>query len=310
MGKYVIKRLLQLIPVVLGITFLSFAMMRLAGGDAVTYMYENAGTAVSQEVINEARAEYGLDQPFLVQYGKWLKGMLTGNLGESYVSHQDVAASFAAKLPATLLLADEPTSALDVTLQKQVVEKLLELRKEEGTAMAVVTHNIGVVRAMADQVLVLKEGCMVEYGRLEEVLEHPKEAYTRQLLSSALTLRRAKRGRRGALMEKILKAEGLTRAFENKGERFLAVRDVSFSLYRGEAIGIVGESGSGKSTLVRMLTGLLAPTKGKIEFLSRDLTHAGSKEWRKCYREMQLVFQLPKESFDSGKTLGSGIGRA
>lgn len=192
MGKYVIKRLLQLIPVVLGITFLSFAMMRLAGGDAVTYMYENAGTVVSQEVINEARAEYGLDQPFLVQYGKWLKGMLTGNLGESYVSHQDVAASFAAKLPATLLLADEPTSALDVTLQKQVVEKLLELRKEEGTAMAVVTHNIGVVRAMADQVLVLKEGCMVEYGRLEEVLEHPKEAYTRQLLSSALTLRRAK----------------------------------------------------------------------------------------------------------------------
>ena len=192
MGKYVIKRLLQLIPVVLGITFLSFAMMRLAGGDAVTYMYENAGTAVSQEVINEARAEYGLDQPFLVQYGKWLKGMLTGNLGESYVSHQDVAASFAAKLPATLLLADEPTSALDVTLQKQVVEKLLELRKEEGTAMAVVTHNIGVVRAMADQVLVLKEGCMVEYGRLEEVLEHPKESYTRQLLSSALTLRRAK----------------------------------------------------------------------------------------------------------------------
>ena len=192
MGKYVIKRLLQLIPVALGITFLSFAMMRLAGGDAVTYMYENAGTAVSQEIINEARAEYGLDQPFLVQYGQWLKGMLTGNLGESYVSHQDVAASFAAKLPATLLLADEPTSALDVTLQKQVVEKLLELRKEEGTAMAVVTHNIGVVRAMADQVLVLKEGCMVEYGRLEEVLEHPKEAYTRQLLSSALTLRRAK----------------------------------------------------------------------------------------------------------------------
>ena len=73
MGKYVIKRLLQLIPVALGITFLSFAMMRLAGGDAVTYMYENAGTAVSQEIINEARAEYGLDQPFLVQYGKWLK---------------------------------------------------------------------------------------------------------------------------------------------------------------------------------------------------------------------------------------------
>ena len=105
---------------------------------------------------------------------------------------QRVGICMAMLLSPALLLADEPTSALDVTLQKQVVEKLLELRKEEGTAMAVVTHNIGVVRAMADQVLVLKEGCMVEYGRLEEVLEHPKEAYTRQLLSSALTLRRAK----------------------------------------------------------------------------------------------------------------------
>ena len=105
---------------------------------------------------------------------------------------QRVGLCMAMLLSPALLLADEPTSALDVTVQKQVVEKLLELRKEEGTSMAVVTHNIGVVRAMADQVLVLKEGCMVEYGRLEEVLEHPKEAYTRQLLSSALTLRRAK----------------------------------------------------------------------------------------------------------------------
>ena len=104
---------------------------------------------------------------------------------------QRVGICMAMLLSPALLLADEPTSALDVTVQKQVVEKLLELRKEEGTAMAVVTHNIGVVRAMADQVLVLKEGCMVEYGRLEEVLEHPKEAYTRQLLSSALTLQRA-----------------------------------------------------------------------------------------------------------------------
>ena len=110
---------------------------------------------------------------------------------------QRVGICMAMLLSPALLLADEPTSALDVTVQKQVVEKLLELRKEEGTAMAVVTHNIGVVRAMADQVLVLKEGCMVEYGRLEEVLEHPKEAYTRQLLSSALTLRRAREAGEG-----------------------------------------------------------------------------------------------------------------
>ena len=104
MGKYIIKRLLQLIPVLIGITFLSFAMMRLAGGDAVTYMYENAGSAVSQEVIDKAKAEYGLDKPFLVQYAAWFAGMATGDMGESYVSHRDVYETFISKLPATMML--------------------------------------------------------------------------------------------------------------------------------------------------------------------------------------------------------------
>lgn len=104
MVKYIFKRLLQLIPILIGITFLSFAMMRLAGGDAVTYMYENAGAAVSQEIIDAAKAEYGLDKPFLVQYVNWLGGMLRGDMGESYVSHKDVFETFVSKLPATLLL--------------------------------------------------------------------------------------------------------------------------------------------------------------------------------------------------------------
>lgn len=104
MIRYIFKRLFQLIPILIGITFLSFAMMRLAGGDAVTYMYENAGAAVSQEVLDQTRAEYGLDQPFLVQYGKWFAGMVTGDMGISYVSKRDVYDTFVEKLPATLLL--------------------------------------------------------------------------------------------------------------------------------------------------------------------------------------------------------------
>ena len=104
MIKYIFKRLLLLIPVLIGITFLSFAMMRLAGGDAVTYMYENAGAAVSEEVIDAARQEYGLDQPFLVQYGKWFAGMVTGDMGVSYVSKKNVYDTFVEKLPATILL--------------------------------------------------------------------------------------------------------------------------------------------------------------------------------------------------------------
>ena len=103
MKKYIGKRLLQLIPVLLGITFLSFAMMRLAGSDTVTEMYGDKG-AVSQQIIDAKRAELGLDQPFLVQYGSWLKGLLTGNMGVSYVSGKNVFQTFVSKLPATLLL--------------------------------------------------------------------------------------------------------------------------------------------------------------------------------------------------------------
>ena len=101
--KYIGKRLLQLIPVLLGNTFLSFAMMRAAGSDAVTELYGDKG-AVSQEIIAAKQAELGLDQPFLTQYGSWLKGLLTGDMGVSYVSGKNVFDTFVSKLPATLLL--------------------------------------------------------------------------------------------------------------------------------------------------------------------------------------------------------------
>ena len=104
MKKYVLKRLIQLIPILLGITFLSFAMMRVAGSDAVTELYTNRGTEVSQEILDARRAELGLDKPFLVQYFSWLGGMLTGDMGQSYVSGSDVFTTFLSKLPATLLL--------------------------------------------------------------------------------------------------------------------------------------------------------------------------------------------------------------
>ena len=103
MKKYISKRFLQLIPVLLGITFLSFAMMRAAGSDAVIELYGDKG-AVAQEIIDAKRAELGLDQPFLVQYGSWLKGLLTGDMGISYVSGKNVFDTFVSKLPATLLL--------------------------------------------------------------------------------------------------------------------------------------------------------------------------------------------------------------
>ena len=103
MGRYTLRRLLQLIPILIGITFLSFAMMRLAGSDAITEMYGDKG-AVSQEIIDAKRAELGLDKPFITQYLVWLGGMLRGDMGVSYVSGRDVFQTFVSKLPATLLL--------------------------------------------------------------------------------------------------------------------------------------------------------------------------------------------------------------
>lgn len=104
MKGYIARRILQLIPIVLGITLLSFAMMHVAGGDAVTAMLENQGLAATQEAIDAQRHELGLDRPFLEQYASWLFGMLSGDMGRSYVSGNDVFATFASKLPATILL--------------------------------------------------------------------------------------------------------------------------------------------------------------------------------------------------------------
>ena len=104
MKGYIAKRFLQLIPILIGITFLSFSLMYLAGGDAVTATLENQGVAVSQEIINAKKHELGLDKPFIEQYGTWLVGLMTGDMGVSYVSDKEVFATFTSKLPATIVL--------------------------------------------------------------------------------------------------------------------------------------------------------------------------------------------------------------
>lgn len=145
MAKYITRRLLMLVPVLLGITFLSFALMRLAGGDAVTYMYDNAGTAVSQEIIDEAKAQYGLDKPFWVQYLNWLKGMAVGDMGISYVSQRDVWETLMSKLPATLLLmassvlvtllVSVPLGTLAAVRQNQWVDHVIRVLSFMGNSM-------------------------------------------------------------------------------------------------------------------------------------------------------------------------------
>lgn len=145
MKKYIVKRILQLLPILLGITFLSFAMMSLAGSDAVTEMYSNTGSAVSEEVLDAAREELGLNRPFLVQYFSWLGEMLRGNMGVSYISGRDVFATFVSKLPATLLLTvlsvlltiviSVPLGILAAVKQGRLADQVLRFLSFIGNAM-------------------------------------------------------------------------------------------------------------------------------------------------------------------------------
>ena len=145
MHRYVIRRLLQLVPILLGITLLSFGMMHLAGGDAVTALLENQGVAVTQDVIDAKRHELGLDQPFLVQYLGWLKGLVTGNMGTSYVSGKDVFQTFVSKLPATILLTFSsvlvtvivavPLGIVAATKQNRFVDYLIRVLSFVGNSL-------------------------------------------------------------------------------------------------------------------------------------------------------------------------------
>lgn len=145
MGKYIIRRLLQLIPILLLITFLSFGMMRLAGSDAVLQKSENTGVAVSQEMIDSARAELGLDKPFLTQYFVWLSRLIHGEMGTSYISGRDVFSTFISKLPATLLLTlvtilltvviSVPLGVLAAVCQNKFIDRVIRAASFFGNSM-------------------------------------------------------------------------------------------------------------------------------------------------------------------------------
>ena len=145
MAAYIAKRLIHLVPILLGITLLSFAMMYLAGGDAVTATLENQGVAVTQELVDAKRHELGLDQPFVVQYLHWLGGLLTGNMGTSFVSGKDVFATFSSKLPATLLLTvtsvvvtmlvSVPLGILAAVRQNRITDYVIRVLSFVGNAL-------------------------------------------------------------------------------------------------------------------------------------------------------------------------------
>ncbi|KOG20616.1 MULTISPECIES: dipeptide ABC transporter ATP-binding protein [Streptomyces] len=229
-----------------------------------------------------------------------------------------------------LLVADEPTTALDVTVQAQILDLLHELRRETGTALLLVTHDVGVAAESVDDVLVMRGGREVERGPVTAVLGAPAESYTRALLAAvprldgpARTARAHGLGTvdaadadfahdRGGLLagvadEPLLEAVELRREFGRGKAAVTAVDGVSLTVRAGETLGVVGESGSGKTTLGRMLVRLLDPTGGRLRYRGAEIGALSERELRSCRRELQMVFQDPVASLNPRRSVGESI---
>lgn len=220
---------------------------------------------------------------------------------------QRVVIAMALAFDPALLIADEPTSALDVTTQAQILDLLRKIQQDKGMALLFITHDFAVVEAIADRVLVLQKGHVVEQGTAREVLRAPRELYTRQLLAAVSAQPLAPRGAiHGAV---VLKAEQLGKVFSSRngwwGRRITQALDaVELQLREGETLGIVGESGSGKSTLGRCLVRLLSADSGRIEWLGREVAALSERRLRPLRSDVQMIFQDPFASLNPRQTVG------
>ncbi|WP_253855926.1 ABC transporter ATP-binding protein [Prauserella alba] len=255
---------------------------------------------------------------------------------------QRVVIAMAISCDPKIIIADEPTTALDVTVQAEILGLLRQLRDELNTAIVLITHDMGVVADLADRVLVMYNGEIVEQAPVADLFAEPQEEYTKRLLSAVPVLGSRPAGRRllesesatpsepeisdsevaerlKAVEEELagdvkdeapaLELSNLVLEFPGRGRKnkVRAVDDVSLSIQRGEILGLVGESGSGKSTVGRCATRLLDPTSGTVSVGGRDITKLSTKQLRPMRRYFSIVFQDPASTLDPKMTIGESI---
>ncbi len=209
-----------------------------------------------------------------------------------------------------VLIADEPTTALDVTVQAEILDLLRGIRDEFGTAILLITHNMGVVADLADRVTVMYQGDIVETAPVDELFAAPKAEYTRDLLAAVPRLDIADRTWAGdAEAAPVVRADDLEIRYPGRFGRkgFLAVSGVSFDIRPGEVLGLVGESGSGKSTIARAIAGLTEVTGGSLEVLGVEMRGVTERQLRPHRRDLGFVFQDPASSFNPLLTIGAAI---
>ena len=202
-----------------------------------------------------------------------------------------------------LVVFDEPTTALDVTTQIDVLAAIKDAIRDTGVAALYITHDLAVVAQVSDEIMVLRMGNMVEYGTVDQIINHPQEEYTQALVS----VRSIDHPEKKPAGEPVLKCENITARYRGTG--FDVLHDVNVELYPGQTLAVVGESGSGKSTLARVITGLLPPRDGKITFDGRELTPDLASRPREDLRELQMIYQMADTAMNPRQTVGTIIGR-
>jgi peptide/nickel transport system ATP-binding protein len=268
-------------------------------GEILAIHGERDRRVIDARVI-ELLARVGLSDPALRarQYPHELSGGM----------RQRVLIAIAVALKPQLIIADEPTSALDVTVQRRILDLIDDLRRENGTAVLFVTHDLGIAADRADTLVVLKAGRIEEAGPAADLLARPQAAYTRQLLADAPSLHlpaRPARVNTGAAP--IVRVEALVQDFPFSGSDkrglFRAVDGVSFDVAPGTTHALVGESGSGKTSTIRALVGFQRPSAGRILVDGQDITSLKHEDLRRLRRSIQLVHQNPFASLDPRQSI-------
>lgn len=263
------------------------------------------GTRASRKMrALELLTEVGLPEPELMyhQYPFRLSG------GQ----RQRVMIAMALALEPTILIADEPTTALDVTTQAQILNLIRDIQNRKGMSVMFITHDFGVVAEIADTVVVMEKGSVVEQGPAEQVLKSPAHPYTRRLIAAVPHLRSDDRAiSQAENPAPILEVRNLVKTYAS-GSTLLrtrrvvpAVQDVSFDVKRGTTLGVVGESGSGKSSLGRLLLKLMGADSGQILFEGQDIAPLSEAEFRPLRPKIQMIFQDPFSSLNPRTTIGT-----
>ena len=252
---------------------------------------------------------------------------------------QRVVIAMAIACKPKILIADEPTTALDVTVQKEILQLLKDLQRQTGMSMLFISHDLALVCELADRVLVMYKGDIVEKGTVKEIFEAPKKPYTKALLGSRPTLdvrykilptiasikdnsfipqsitsqQRAKKHQKIYTKTPLLRVENVAKSYFSKvgifgqKQEIKAVNGISFDVFEGETLGLVGESGCGKSTLGKVILQLEKATKGSIFYKGKEITSLKSKDLRSLRKDIQLIFQDPYSSLHPRKIIGQAI---